>query len=254
MTKRILFAELSIAGFMLILLLSACATLGPGSATSQGGTGGTFGKGGPGSAGSGAGLQRAEDGQASSIQRRVAEAARSFVGQNPEMLYVGNKGFRCDCTGVVLASYYKAGIDLQPAFSEERGNGVARLYAVAERYKLVAPVDRPQPGDIIFWDNTYDHNADGKWGDPLTHAGIVVDVSPDGQISYVHHNYRRGVVTARMNLRKPDTYQAQTSNGTLLVNSPMRMKSHRYIKPEAWLSSHLFRSFGRLTALPPEAR
>ncbi len=178
----------------------------------------------------------------------------SFVGQNPEMLYVGDREFRCDCTGVVLASYYKAGIDLMPAFAREQGNGVARLHGVAERHNLAFPGPMPEPGDIIFWDDTYDRNGDEAWGDPLTHTGIVVHVYPDGQLEYVHHNYRRGVVVAHMNLTDPDTYQVRKGDEVLTVNSAMRMKSHRYIKPEAWLSSHLFRSFGRLSELPASAR
>lgn len=194
--------------------------------------------------------ERASEAEVTELQRRIAEAARSFVGQNPEKLYVRDREFRCDCTGVVLAAYYEAGIDLMPEFVKERGNGVARLHAVAERHDLTTRTAMPRPGDIVFWDNTYDHDADGAWGDELTHAGIVVDVDPDGRITYVHHNYRRGVVTAYMNLKDPETYQVQKDGRTVTLNSPMRMKSHRYIKPEAWLSSHLFRSFGRLSRLP----
>jgi hypothetical protein len=190
--------------------------------------------------------------EVSAIQERVAAAALSFVGQNPEKLYVGDREFLCDCTGVVLASYYKAGIDLMPAFRQERGNGVARLHGISERYNLTLARSQPEPGDVIIWDDTYDRNGDGAWGDELTHTGIVVHVYPDGQIEYVHHNYRRGVVIAFMNLHDRDTYQVQKGNEVLTVNSAMRMKSHRYIRPEMWLSSHLFRSYARLTELPAE--
>ena len=190
--------------------------------------------------------------EVSAIQERVAAAALSFVGQNPEKLYVGDREFLCDCTGVVLASYYKAGIDLMPAFRQERGNGVARLHGISERYNLTLARSQPEPGDVIIWDDTYDRNGDGAWGDELTHTGIVVHVYPGGQIEYVHHNYRRGVVIAFMNLHDRDTYQVQKGNEVLTVNSAMRMKSHRYIRPEMWLSSHLFRSYARLTELPAE--
>jgi cell wall-associated NlpC family hydrolase len=247
---RIGYTGAIVALSTLVTLFAGCATTFTGSAGSHRATVGAARAGGTASGDSPGGVERAEDGEVSSIQRRVAQAALSFVGENTDKLYVGNQEFRCDCTGVVLASYYKAGIDLMPVFAQERGNGVARLHGIADRYRLLAPAERPQPGDIVFWDDTYDHNADGKWGDPLTHAGIVVDVAPDGQLTYVHHNYRRGVVTAQMNLQQPDTHQLRTNDGVVTVNSPMRMKSHRYIKPDAWLSSHLFRSFGRLTALP----
>jgi hypothetical protein len=92
----------------------------------------------------------------------------------------------------------------------------------------------PLPGDLVFWDNTYDRNGNGRWDDDLTHAGIVVSVDDDGTIHYVHHNYRRGIVVEQMNLRAPD----DTTR-----NSAMRMRG----SPDGnglWLSSHLFRDAG----------
>jgi hypothetical protein len=98
---------------------------------------------------------------------------------------------------------------------------------------------------VIFWDNTYDRNGDGAWNDSLTHAGVVIRTYADGSVDYVHHNYRDGIVIARMSLASPDLHQS----GALLVNSPMRMKSHRHMNPSQWLASHLYRSAGMLYEL-----
>jgi hypothetical protein len=108
---------------------------------------------------------------------------------------------------------------------------------MAEDYGTLTNGEPLRPGDIIFWDNSYDRNGDGRFNDELTHAGIVVAVEDDGTVSYVHHNYRRGVVIASMNPRRPsDTNR----------NSPMRMASQRWDKSAPWLSGELYRAHGAL--------
>lgn len=175
--------------------------------------------------------------------QRVAHAARQFVGRTN--MSVGDKRFNYDCSGTILAIYYAAGIDLLPDFAAQGGNGVRRLYGIARDHRLLYAPKLPRPGDIIFWDNTYDRNGDGRWNDELTHAGIVTSVTENGQVEYVHHNYRRGIVVERMNLYEPDVHTGTDG----LVNSPMRMRSHRYINPSEWLASHLYREAGRLHQL-----
>jgi hypothetical protein len=122
------------------------------------------------------------------------------------------------------------------------GSGVERLAKMAESQNLEHFYSIPEPGDVIIWDNTYDKNGDEKWNDTFTHAGVVVRSNRNGTIEYIHHNYAKGIVIEKMNLLKPDTYE---ESGTI-INSPMRMRAHRYINPEKWLSSHLLHSFARL--------
>ena len=81
-----------------------------------------------------------------------------------------------DCTGTVLAIYYYAGIDLARDFNKYSGNGVTRLYKSLQAQKLLYETRYPVTGDIIFWDNTYDRNEDGRWNDTLTHVGITAGV------------------------------------------------------------------------------
>lgn len=166
---------------------------------------------------------------------RVAGAALNLVGR-PDLIVDGRR-FNYDCTGTILAAYYSAGYDLAANFGAYTGNGVRRLYLMADDQGRLQRREPLRPGDIIFWDNSYDMNGDGRWNDELTHAGIVVDVAADGRVTYVHHNYRRGVVTATLSPRRPSDSE---------LNSPMRMKSHRWRESDPWLSGELYRAHGGL--------
>lgn len=187
-------------------------------------------------------LQRsAGDGSLNGIQAKLVEGAHSIRGRT--RLVIGGRRFNADCTGTVLAIYWHAGIDLASPMARYRGNGVTRLYRFLEEEQALYSTRRPAPGDIIFWDNTYDRNNDGQPNDYLTHTGMVVAVEEDGTVHYVHHNYRKGVVFARMNLYKPGVYTEVIDGEQRIINSPMRMRgSPNYDK---WLASQLTRSFGR---------
>jgi hypothetical protein len=146
-----------------------------------------------------------------------------------------------------MAAYYAAGNDLTAEFTKYTGNGVQRLYEMAAANRQAYKNRLPSPGDVIIWDNTYDRDGNKRWDDEYTHTGIVVGVDPDGQITYVHHNYAQGIVAARMNLNQENIYLDDSpAESPTLVNSPMRMKSDRYINPDKWLSSHLFRVYAGL--------
>jgi len=171
----------------------------------------------------------------------VVEGALSLLGK--DTLAVNGETFPNDCTGLARAAYWHAGIDLAKDFAKYTGNGVTRIYKTLEVSKLLYVSDRPLPGDIIFWDNTYDRNEDGIWNDQLTHTGIVVSVSGDGQIEYVHANYRKGIVIEYMNLTDPDTHTKNVRGETVYINSAMRMRGQ--VVNDKWLSSHLVKEFGK---------
>ena len=176
----------------------------------------------------------------SDTQKKLVEGAHEILGR--EKLFIRGRSFGMDCSGIVLSLYWYAGIDLTNAYIDYSGNGVTRIYRYLEDKDLLYRTLGPAPGDIIFWDNTYDKNEDGKPNDLLTHVGMVVDVDNKGNIDYIHHNYRKGIVFARMNLNNPDTY-AETVNGEqIIVNSAMRMKGSPGF--DKWLSSQLYRQFG----------
>lgn len=177
----------------------------------------------------------------SAQQEALVKTAMGLIGK--DSLVVRGRRFTFDCTGVVLAAYWGAGFDLMPLFNRETGNGVKRLHDMGVRGGTLSTSTRrlPKVGDIIIWDNTYDRNGNGRWDDEFTHNGLVLDVQPNGQITYLHHNYAQGIVLARMHLGQTETHLDHRQE--LEVNSPMRMRSHRYIRPNQWLSSHLFRAY-----------
>jgi cell wall-associated NlpC family hydrolase len=145
-------------------------------------------------------------------------------------LVVDGRKFNMDCSGVVMAVYYKSGIDLLSPLNQYSGGGVQRLYGLMDDNQLLYKQPHLAPGDILFWDNTYDSNDDGKINDPLTHIGMVVSTDSQGNVQYIHHNYRKGIVLAKMNLLDPDN---------LKMNSPMRARYAEKGHAPLWLSSHL---------------
>jgi hypothetical protein len=173
---------------------------------------------------------------------KLAEGGRYVLGKRE--LIIRGKRFNMDCTGTVLAIYYYAGIDLARDFTKYTGNGVTRLYKSLEAQELLYDTRFPVTGDIIFWDNTYDRNGDGRWNDTLTHVGMVMNVSANGDVEYVHLNYRRGIIIEHMNLREPHTHQRIEKGQMRIINSPMRMKQAGSAHPQNWLSGQLFKIFG----------
>jgi cell wall-associated NlpC family hydrolase len=105
-----------------------------------------------------------------------------------------------DCTGLVRAVYDSEGIALMGA-GQSGDNGVTAMYRRAfERSALHTTT--PEPGDLVFFRETYDRNRDGKENDGLTHVGVVEAVAPDGTVTFVHRS-GSGVTRARMNLAAP---------------------------------------------------
>jgi hypothetical protein len=183
-----------------------------------------------------------EDPAVVSLRAALVEGARSVVGKKE--LVVRGRRFTMDCTGVVLAVYWYAGIDLARDFGRYSGNGVTRIFRSLEREGLLYDTSRPLVGDIVFWDNTYDSDDDGQWDDSLTHVGMVTDVSRDGTIAYVHHNVRAGIVIEYMNLRHPDAENRTVWGRVRILNSPLRLAERGRPHPPRWLAGQLYRILG----------
>lgn len=175
----------------------------------------------------------------SKTQKLLIEEARRLIGV--EKIFVKGKSFSHDCSGTVMAIYWYAGIDLSRNFSRYTGGGTERIYKYLKDEGLLYRTKLPAPGDIIFWDNTYDKNKNGKPDDYLTHMGMVVSVDKTGTIEYIHENYRKGIILARMNLYKADTYFEVIEGKKIILNDPMRMRGSP--KSKKWLSSQLYRDF-----------
>ena len=179
----------------------------------------------------------------SEVQGRLVEGAVTFLGA--EKLKVGNRTYPLDCTGVVSAIYAFAGIDITSPLTAYTGNGVTRLYHLFEDENLLYSTSHPVPGDIIFWDNTWDANDDGLFNDPLTHVGMVVHRLEDGTIEYIHHNYAKGIVLERMNLLEPNIRTLTVRGDVVLINSPIRARNSPPAPGGVSLASQLLRHLGR---------
>jgi len=177
-----------------------------------------------------------------SLRAKLVEGANTVLGKTG--LSVRGKKFTYDCSGTVLAIYWYAGIDLAREYGRYDGNGVARIFQSLRDAGLLYDSVYPVPGDVVFWDNTYDANDDGLWNDPLTHVGMVVSTADDGTVSYIHHHTRRGIVLEFMNLREPAVHQRDVRGAVRTLNSPLRLAEAGVPRPSLWLSGQLYRALG----------
>lgn len=106
-----------------------------------------------------------------------------------------------DCYGLVVEVFRRHGVDLRVDGGLPGDNGVRILWRFAERRGVLHRRGLPHPGDLVFFDDTYDRNRDGRRNDPLTHVGVVEKVEGD-RITFVHR-VRRGVVRSVMSLADP---------------------------------------------------
>jgi hypothetical protein len=178
-----------------------------------------------------------------SLQKKLLDVASLLEGKKTySKEIVGGKEFTLDCIGTVSAIFYGIGIDITTDFNKYNGNGVSRLYNSLKDKNCVYKNRMPKVGDVIFWDNTWDKNGDGKPGnDELTHAGIVVKAEPDGNISYIHANYVFGIVVENMNLNDPATYKDESGK---IINSILGLGASPSKHQPHWLSGDLFREYG----------
>lgn len=128
-------------------------------------------------------------GPASPLQRRIAQAAR-------RALATGTPGFRDDCSGFVSAVLTAAGV---PADGD-----TSRFFDLALEHGTLHHDPIPQVGDLVFFDDTHDRNRDGLWNDPLSHIGVVVDVSPEGVATFAHAGLGSGRALGVLDTRHPD--------------------------------------------------
>ena len=189
----------------------------------------------------------AEEATEPAALEEVLAIARAHVGRRA--VRVNGRTFPSDCSNFVRGVYSAADLDLMSLGHEHPGaNGVALLHHFTDRYGE-NHTGQPAPGDLVFFDDTWDRNGNGRLDDPLTHVGIVDEVDEDGT-AWVIHLSGRGVVRDPMNLARPhDRYD---ENGKA-INAWLRAKSSRDPPNASRLMGELFAGFGRV-ALPAEDR
>jgi hypothetical protein len=196
-----------------------------------------------GCAGTSATLREALD--QSDLQARLAVRGHAWLGQGRAPFVVGGERFNPDCTGFVEAVYAAEGIPLRrlaQLSAPGESSGVAALWSAAGRYgERWRGGEWPAPGDLIFFDDTWDRNGNGLLDDPFTHLGLVEWVDLLGTVTFLHRA-GAGVVRGHLTLERPSTMRAP--DGAEL-NAPLRVRVSKDDQAPA-LAAELFVGFGRI--------
>ncbi len=171
----------------------------------------------------------------------IVESAARLVGART--ITSQGKRIAYDCAGVTRAIFLEHGIDLyRGAFHDPRGNGVRLIHNHVRQYGTLHRGSTVRPGDLVFFDNTWDFNGDGKLNDPLTHVGIVERLEPDATVIFISR-VANAVERYRMNLDQPHVHK--TAQGHVL-NDYIRRKHPADPDHTARLTGELFSVYGNL--------
>tara|TARA_B110000037_G_C16960587_1_gene440787 strand:- start:211 stop:876 length:666 start_codon:yes stop_codon:yes gene_type:complete len=153
---------------------------------------------------------------------KVAESAKKLVGA--KSLRVDGISYRYDCSGFVMAAHAKASIMID--------GSTKMLYDESKEENVFHHKKKPFVGDVVFFDNSYDRNKNGRRDDKLTHIAIVEKVESDGTMTLIHLG-SKGIVRTIMNLYYPDMHQDQ--NGKVLNSYLRASKSSPNLTGELWV-------------------
>ncbi|MCP4504436.1 MAG: C40 family peptidase [Deltaproteobacteria bacterium] len=168
-------------------------------------------------------------------RKKLARSASKVVGKSS--ITVDGKRFRSDCSGTTRAIYASAGFPLGGTALSASENDTSILFRyVKENGSLRRSV--PVVGDLVFFDNTYDKNRNGRRDDVLTHIGVIEKILDDGTIVFVH-KIGAGILRYRMNLEHPSQRRDKNSGSTL--NHYLRRASGGQ---KAKTTAELFTGFG----------
>lgn len=167
---------------------------------------------------------------ADDVADEVVFSSRGLVDQTT--MVVEDTVYRHDCIGFVEAAYAAVDMDLT--------SSIAHLHAQAQVLGIFHRDPYPHPGDVVFFDNSYDKNRNGVRDDPLTHVAVVESVDADGTIQMIHLGGRRKPVTRKpMNLLHPDRTRSEDGK---VWNGHLRSTQDRDGGPT--LASALWVGFG----------
>jgi len=168
----------------------------------------------------------------------IVRTAAKLVGANT----IESKGrhIAYDCAGVTRAIFLKHGIDLyNSSANDPEANGVRLIHAHIREQGTFHQGPVVHPGDLVFFDNTWDFNRDGKVNDPLTHVGIVERQEPDGTVVFISR-VAGAVERYHMNLGLPHVHK--TADGRIL-NDYLRRKDVIDPTNTGYLTGELFAQF-----------
>lgn len=171
----------------------------------------------------------------------IVDSAARLVGART--ITSEGKRIAYDCAGVTRAIFLEHGIDLyRGGFNDPKGNGVRLIHNHVLRHGTLHRGSNVSPGDLVFFDNTWDFNGDGKVNDPLTHVGVVERLEPDGTVVFISR-VGKAIERYHMNLDQPHIHK--TAQGRVL-NDYMRRKLATDPDHTARLTGELFSFYGNL--------
>ncbi|HET9575301.1 MAG TPA: CHAP domain-containing protein [Nitrospira sp.] len=182
--------------------------------------------------------------EASSRRAAIVHTASKLVGAT--VIQVDGKRIAYDCAGVTRAIFLEHGIDLYDGSSPDpKANGVRLIHHHISRHGKFHQGPAVRPGDLVFFDNTWDYNRDGIINDPLTHVGIVERQDPDGTVIFISR-VAGAIERYHMNLALPHLHK--TAEGRIL-NDYIRRKDLDHPFDAAYLTGELFAGFGTRAGL-----
>lgn len=169
----------------------------------------------------------------------VVRTAGKLVGAHT--IESGGRKIHYDCAGVARAIYLEHGIDLyESRHADGTANGVRLIYAHLRQHGHLHHGPVVYPGDLVFFDNTWDLNGDGLLNDRLTHVGIVETVEDNGTVIFISR-VADAVQRYRMNLGFPHIHKAVDGR---VLNDYMRRKQTTDSDDRGHLTGELFAFFG----------
>jgi hypothetical protein len=182
--------------------------------------------------------------EASSRRAAIVQTATRLVGATT--IQVNGKRIAYDCAGVTRAIYLQHGIDLYDSGAPDaKPNGVRLIHHHISRQGKLHHGPIVRPGDLVFFDNTWDYNGDGRVNDPLTHVGIVERQERDGTVIFISR-VAGAIERYRMNLALPHVHR--TADGRVL-NDYIRRKDLDDPVTATYLTGQLFAAFGSQNGL-----
>lgn len=182
--------------------------------------------------------------EASSRRAAIVHTASKLVGATT--IQANGKRIAYDCAGVTRAIFLEHGIDLYGSSPPDpKANGVRLIHHHISRHGRFHQGPAVRPGDLVFFDNTWDYNGDGFINDPLTHVGIVERQEPDGTVIFISR-VAGAIERYHMNLALPHLHK--TPEGRIL-NDYIRRKDLDDPFDAAYLTGELFASFGTRAGL-----
>jgi len=182
--------------------------------------------------------------ESSSRRAAIVQTASKLVGATT--IHANGKRISYDCAGVTRAIYLEHGIDLYGSGAPDaKANGVKLIHHHISRHGRLHRGPVVRPGDLVFFDNTWDYNNDGLVNDPLTHVGIVEHQEQDGTVIFISR-VAGAIERYRMNLALSHVHR--TAEGRIL-NDYIRRKDLGDSANTAYLTGQLFAGFGSQNGL-----